>query len=49
MEGLNRDLDGTEKWLPLESLGIFEKRILGKLGFTSRAQIAAWVSRQDPS
>ena len=31
MEGLNRDLDGTEKWLPLESLGIFEKRILGKL------------------
>ena len=31
MEGLNRDLDGTEKWLPLESLGLFEKRILGKL------------------
>ena len=31
MEGLNRDLDGSEKWLPLESLGLFEKRILGKL------------------
>lgn len=31
MEGLNRDLDGTEKWLPLESLGTFEKRILGKI------------------
>ena len=31
MEALNRDLDGTEKWLPLESLGTFEKRILGKI------------------
>ena len=31
MEGLNRDLDSTEKWLPLESLGVFEKRILGKI------------------
>ncbi len=31
MEALNRDLDGTEKWLPLESLGTYEKRILGKI------------------
>lgn len=31
MEALNRDLDGSEKWIPLESLGIFEKRILGKI------------------
>ncbi len=31
MEALNRDLDGTEKWLPLESLGTYEKRILGKV------------------
>jgi hypothetical protein len=31
MEGLNRDLDGSEKWIPLESLGTFEKRILGKI------------------
>ncbi len=31
MEALNRDLDGTEKWLPIESLGTFEKRILGKI------------------
>jgi hypothetical protein len=31
MEGLNRDLDSTEKWLPLESIGVFEKRILGKI------------------
>jgi hypothetical protein len=31
MEGLNRDVDGTEKWLPLESLGTFERRILGRI------------------
>lgn len=31
MEGLNRNLDASEKWLPLESLGIIERRILGKI------------------
>lgn len=31
MEALNRDVDGTEKWLPVESLGTFERRILGKI------------------
>ncbi len=31
MEALNRDLDGSEKWIPIESLGTFEKRILGKI------------------
>jgi hypothetical protein len=31
MEGLTRDLDSTEKWVPLESVGVFEKRILGKI------------------
>jgi hypothetical protein len=31
MEGLNRDIDGTEKWLPLESLGTYERRVLGKI------------------
>lgn len=31
MEGLNRDVDGTEKWLPLESLGTYERRILGRI------------------
>lgn len=31
MDALNRELDGTEKWIPLESLGTFEKRILGKI------------------
>ncbi len=31
MEALNRDVDGTEKWIPLESLGTFERRILGKI------------------
>jgi hypothetical protein len=31
MEALNRDSDGTEKWIPLESLGTYERRILGKI------------------
>lgn len=31
MEALSRDVDGTEKWVPLESLGIFERRILGRI------------------
>jgi hypothetical protein len=31
MEALNRDVDGTEKWVPLQSLGVIEKRILGKI------------------
>ncbi len=31
MEALNRDVDGSQKWVPLESLGTFEKRILGKM------------------
>ena len=30
-EALNREIDGTEKWIPLESLGVIEKRILGKI------------------
>jgi len=31
MEALNRNLDASEKWLPLESLGLVERRILGKI------------------
>ena len=31
MEALNRDVDGTEKWFPIESLGTYERRILGKI------------------
>jgi hypothetical protein len=30
-EGLSREIDSTEKWLPLESLGVIEKRIMGKV------------------
>lgn len=33
IEALNRDLNGTEKWVPLESLGAFERRILGKISW----------------
>ena len=31
IEALNRDLDGTEKWVTLDSLGTVERRILGKI------------------
>jgi len=31
IEALNRDVDGTEKWVPLDSLGTFERRVLGKI------------------
>jgi hypothetical protein len=31
VEALNRDVDGTEKWVSLDSLGSLERRILGKI------------------
>jgi hypothetical protein len=31
MEALNRDIDGTEKWVTLDSLGSVERRILGRI------------------
>lgn len=31
MEALNRNLDASENWLPLQSLGTIERKILGKI------------------
>ena len=31
IEALNRDIDGTEKWIALDSLGSVERRILGRI------------------
>ena len=31
IEALDREMDGTEKWMPLDSLGVYEKNILGKV------------------
>jgi hypothetical protein len=31
VEALNRDVDGTEKWVSLDSLGSLERRILGRI------------------
>ncbi len=31
VDALNRDIDGTEKWIPLESLGTIERRMLGRI------------------
>jgi hypothetical protein len=31
MEALNRDINGVEKWEPLQSLGSVERRVLGKI------------------
>jgi len=34
IQALNRDVDGTEKWIPLDSMGSLERRILGKISTT---------------
>lgn len=31
IEALNRDVDGTEKWVSLDSLGAFERRVLSRI------------------
>ena len=31
IEALRRDLDGTEKWVRLDSLGVLERRVLGRI------------------
>ncbi|MDR0311081.1 MAG: hypothetical protein LBJ21_05805 [Acidobacteriota bacterium] len=31
IQGLSRDVDGTEKWIALESLGVVERRVLGRI------------------
>jgi hypothetical protein len=31
IEALNRNVDGTERWVALESLGTLERRILGRI------------------
>jgi hypothetical protein len=31
IEALSKDVDGTEKWVPYDSLGTYERRILGKI------------------
>ncbi len=31
MQGLSRESDGKEKWIPLQSLGSVERRVLGKI------------------
>ena len=31
MEALQREIDGTEKWVPINSRGIIERRILGRI------------------
>jgi hypothetical protein len=41
METLSREMDGTEKWVRLDSLGTYERRILGK--------ISAMLMRKKPA
>jgi len=31
IEALDREMDGSEKWVPLDSLGTIERKILGKI------------------
>lgn len=41
MEALSKEMDGTEKWVRLDSLGTYERRILGK--------ISTMLMRQKPA
>jgi hypothetical protein len=41
VEALNRDIDGSEKWIPLESLGVVERRALGKISMKLMGNEAA--------
>jgi hypothetical protein len=38
MEGLSREVDGSEKWIPVESRGVVEKRILGRISMKLMGQ-----------
>ncbi len=46
MEALNRNVDGTEKWVPLESLGTYERRILGKISTTLMGKDAPFEEKK---
>ena len=54
IEALNRSVDGTEEWLPLESLGTYERRILGKISAilmgkkAERKREGFWGQRPQP-
>jgi len=55
IEGLSRDIDGTEKWIPLDSLGAVERRILGRISVklfgtdaTSEPRRGFWGQKPQP-
>jgi hypothetical protein len=54
IEALNRGVDGAEKWLPLESRGVYERRILGKVSAilmgkkAERKREGFWGQRPQP-
>ena len=55
IEGLRRDVDGTEKWIPLDSLGSVERRVLGKISVkllgmdtTSEPRKGFWGQKPQP-
>jgi hypothetical protein len=55
IEGLNRDMDGTERWVRLDSLGAVERRVLGRISVrlfgtdaTSEPRRGFWGQKPQP-
>jgi hypothetical protein len=55
IEGLNRDMDGTERWIRLDSLGAVERRVLGRISVrlfgvdaTSEPRRGFWGQKPQP-
>ena len=55
IEGLRRDADGAEKWIPLDSLGAVERRVLGRISVkllgtdaTSEPRKGFWGQKPQP-
>ena len=55
IEGLTRDVDGTEKWVRLDSLGVVERRVLGRIsvillgtGTPAESRTGFWGQKPQP-
>ena len=46
IEGLRRDMDGTEKWVRMDSLGAMERRVLGRISIKLLGTDAPTESRK---
>ena len=56
IQGLSRDVDGTEKWITMDSLGVVERRVLGRISVkllgmdaTPEPRKGFWGQKPQPS